>query len=136
MTDKVIIDECDAELKSRLHAPNSYEHISLLVSDTIRKSENMQLDLQSYDQRKKSVFDDGRVAQHERDSVMAEIKKTRNNPAIDSIELFILKISYRAKNKAGAIKEATSTIYYYPRINGRKAWISNDVPRDLLANKS
>ncbi len=104
-------EETEQFLKTQLKDPDSYQKISIEITDSVTKSQSLEEDFDLlYDD---TMIEIGSATKEGRDSVMAEINKLKVNPKLDSLEYIKLVLKYRAKNSFGALDTGESLIYYF-----------------------
>ena len=133
-----VMDKCEEAFIAKLNDPSSYERISISVSDTVTKSEKMEILAQIrkplieptpvssiyeslgdfYREMKEDYTKDSLeyvVGMNKYDSTMAEVKSLRSNPQMDSAYFYVVEIECRAKNAMGALVVGTSEVSYNTR---------------------
>jgi hypothetical protein len=130
-----VMDKCEDAFVSKLNDPSSYELISISITDTIRKSNSMEIQaiivrpysepipvsegLKSlgdyYYERKKEYTEDSLkyvINKAKYDSIMTEVESLRKNTSMDSAVSYVVEIECRAKNAMGALVVGTSSVVY------------------------
>src|SRR5688572_124051 len=110
LKDRAIVQECERLLKSVLHDSGSYERISFLITDTVRRSEDLSIELQNVPPKPEITLhrwdeEESRRMDRRRDSLSAEINRIKSNPSIDSISFCMFEINFKAKDRSGVTRK-------------------------------
>ncbi len=130
-----VMDKCEDEFVAKLNDPDSYERISISITDTVRKSNSMEIKAiimrpysepipvsesfkslgDYYYEEKKRYTEDSLeyvINKSKYDSMMVEVENLKKNTSMDSAVSYIVEIECRAKNAMGALVVGTSSVVY------------------------
>lgn len=111
-----IKSKSESFLKEHLKDPNSYENISISITDTTKESDllnekisEMIINSDNY------IFGSAKPFHKKIDSIKNVISNYKKNPNSDPIGYITINIKYRAKNSFGAFNIGETVFHYYPR---------------------